>query len=62
MALKHDFFIKEPMEEIRDLSKCRYITDVSDDLILYMRDSLLWIETLHANNELKFGIDYGIYN
>ena len=58
MALKHDFFIKEPMEEIRDLSKCRYITDVSVDLILFMRDSLLWIETLHANNELKFGIDY----
>ena len=49
MALVHDFFIKE-QPEIKN--------KLSDDIYFLIKDSLEWVNTMWANNEMKNGLDY----
>ena len=59
MALIHEFAIKKKNKkdiDVKDLDQKK--TKINDDLLLYISDSLLWIETKWNDKKLGQGINY----
>lgn len=56
MALIHEFLLIKKSKEIPSL--CINKVNISDDLILYINDSLYWIESLWNGNINKNGLNY----
>lgn len=56
LALIHEFLLIKKSKEIPSL--CINKVNISDDLILYINDSLYWIESLWNGNINKNGLNY----
>ena len=55
MALIHSFYIEESTSAVLDNSK---VVVVADYIILYIKDTLDWIETIWNGNKKSNGINY----
>jgi hypothetical protein len=60
--IKHDFRLMKNPEDKKYLKNYEKNIEIDDKLILYISDTLKWINTLWADNQQHIGIDYYGYS
>ena len=62
MALKHEFSIVDKSYRGYEIFENIETISISDDIILYINDSLKWIDTIWNGNSINKGINYYGYS
>ena len=62
MALKHEFSIVDKSYRGYEIFENIETISISDDIILYINDSLKWIDTIWHGNSINKGINYYGYS
>ena len=62
MALKHEFSIVDKSYRGYEIFENMETILISDDIILYIKDSLEWINTIWNGNSINKGINYYGYS